>query len=154
MRHVPHLPLAAFVGREAELSLLEGLLPSRNRSRAIAVAVIGDPGIGKTRLTDAFLAAARVRSIRAVRGVAYEVDEPLPYSVPSDLFAQWVREDPAIADSAREHEFPRRHRSVVPHSRRAPHDLNASPPRMSAFDFLRALRSCSGRRLATSHCSW
>jgi len=130
MRHVPHLRLAAFVGRETELALLASVLPSRHGSRAGAVAVIGEAGIGKTRLADAVVAAARARGIRVVRGVAYEVDEPLPYSVPSDLFLQWVREDPAIVDLARDHQLLAALGRFVPDlaAREAP------PERLSAQD--------------------
>jgi hypothetical protein len=102
MSQARHLLQADFVGREAELGWLEAQLASSLRRSAGAVAIIGDAGIGKTRLTDAVVAAARLHGVRVVRGGAYEIDEPLPYSVPSDMFTQWMGEDPAVADFARD----------------------------------------------------
>jgi hypothetical protein len=59
MRHARELSLAALVGREPDLERLEALLPSPTRPRAIIAAIIGVAGIGKTRLTDTLVPAAR-----------------------------------------------------------------------------------------------
>ena len=95
------LDVSALVGREAELELLGGLLPGGPFPRGLVVALLGDAGIGKTRLADAIVSIAKARGLRVVRGGAYEADEPLPYALLTDLFAQWIREDPAIPALAR-----------------------------------------------------
>ena len=99
------MDVSALVGREAELELLRGLLPGGPIPRGLVVALLGDAGIGKTRLTDAIVSVAKARGVRVVRGGAYEANEPLPYALLTDLFAQWIRDDPAIPGLARSQQF-------------------------------------------------
>jgi serine/threonine protein kinase/tetratricopeptide (TPR) repeat protein len=54
-------PSAAFVGREAELSRLEGFLDQAIAGTGRVVFITGEPGIGKTSLSDEFLRRARSR---------------------------------------------------------------------------------------------
>ncbi|MFT3695895.1 MAG: AAA family ATPase [Kofleriaceae bacterium] len=93
---------ATLIGREFDLERLAALLPSPTQSQAIVAAIVGVAGIGKTRLIDALVAASGARGIRVVRGGAYEVDEPFPYALMTDIFAQWVREDPSVTELARD----------------------------------------------------
>ena len=126
-----HLQLATLVGREAELELLKGLLPSPSRPRGAVVTLVGEAGIGKTHLSDVVAAEAKQRGVRVLRGGAYEVDEPLPYAVLNDLIAQLVRDDPAVAELVRDH------RLVSVLRRFLPHLVAASVPpteRLSAQD--------------------
>jgi predicted ATPase len=109
-----HERRATLVGREAEVAHLEDLLPSQEVSKAMTVAIVGDAGIGKTRLSEAIMSAARLRGIRVLSGAAYETDEPLPYSLLSDLLSRWAREDPALVDFARDHPLLRALGRLVP----------------------------------------
>jgi predicted ATPase len=109
-----HERRATLVGREAELARLEDLLPSSEASKAVTVAIVGDAGIGKTRLSEALMSTAKLRGIRVLSGAAYETDEPLPYSLLSDLFSRWAREDPAPVDFARDHPLLRALGRLVP----------------------------------------
>ncbi|MYZ19659.1 AAA family ATPase, partial [Streptomyces sp. SID337] len=61
---------APFVGRSAELGRLEALLDDMGAGRAAAgvVDVVGDPGIGKSRLLTEFAAQARDRGMTVLRG--------------------------------------------------------------------------------------
>ena len=54
-------PSAAFVGREAELSRLEGSWIRPSPAPAEWFFITGEPGIGKTSLSDEFLRRARSR---------------------------------------------------------------------------------------------
>jgi DNA-binding CsgD family transcriptional regulator len=105
MRSARDSPLRSFVGRQLERQRLEALLPSPSRPRATVAVILGVAGIGKTRLADALVAGAAANSIRVVRGGAYELDDPLPYALLTDLFAQWVREDPVVTELARDRQL-------------------------------------------------
>jgi DNA-binding SARP family transcriptional activator/tetratricopeptide (TPR) repeat protein len=74
--------LLPFTGRERELAALFGFIGAGR-----LVLVEGDPGIGKTRLVDEFLAAGYGRGRRAalvLRGVAHELEQGLPYQPVAD----------------------------------------------------------------------
>jgi DNA-binding SARP family transcriptional activator len=64
-----------FVGREAELRTLRGLVgvvPARHQLALLE----GEPGIGKTRLAEEFMQAS---GLLPLRGAAREQEQPLPY---------------------------------------------------------------------------
>ncbi|TWP53899.1 AAA family ATPase [Lentzea tibetensis] len=63
--------MTRFVGRHRELELLQ-------RTRARAVQVVGDPGIGKTRLLAEFAAG---RGVRVLHGHAAEFEQQVPFGV-------------------------------------------------------------------------
>lgn len=66
-------PPTHLVGRESVLAQLDGYLGSALRGRRQIVFVVGEPGIGKTSLVDAFqLAAANNPSVRVARGQSVE----------------------------------------------------------------------------------
>ena len=71
----------AFVGRDDELDSLEQLLDEVDRGEAIAVEVLGEPGIGKTRLLSELAARAEVRGHLVLSGSASELERELPFSV-------------------------------------------------------------------------
>src|SRR5262245_18292041 len=65
----PHNPRgSAFVGREDELRLLEAELAEAADGRGRLVAVAGDPGIGKTRAVEEFVARAQLAPGRVLWG--------------------------------------------------------------------------------------
>jgi len=70
--------LAPFVGREAELQMLVGCLQARTETPR-CVAVVGGPGLGKTRLVEEVLHAARGASSIVLNGYceSYLTAEPL-----------------------------------------------------------------------------
>src|SRR5215468_3508243 len=59
---------SAFVGREEELRLLEAELIDAAGGRGRLVAIAGDPGIGKTRVVEEFMARAPLPSGRMLWG--------------------------------------------------------------------------------------
>jgi DNA-binding NtrC family response regulator/tetratricopeptide (TPR) repeat protein len=66
-------PLSPFVGRAREFAVLEDLLGQAQEGRGQVVGVIGEPGIGKSRLCDEFIRRPRLRGwqIRATSTTAY-----------------------------------------------------------------------------------
>jgi DNA-binding SARP family transcriptional activator len=67
------------VGRTAELGRLRAALADAAAGRGGVVAVIGEAGIGKTRLVGELLAAAEVAGARVLLGRAYESEQVLPF---------------------------------------------------------------------------
>jgi DNA-binding SARP family transcriptional activator len=80
-------PLLPFLGRDAELEILKGQL-----SAGKLILLEGDPGIGKTRL--AFeLIASETRgkpSALVLQGIAYELEQGLPYQPVVDAIRKWL----------------------------------------------------------------
>ncbi|GGJ80469.1 transcriptional regulator [Pilimelia anulata] len=77
-------PDAAPVGRDAELARLRTLLAPDVRHWALAVC--GDPGIGKSRLLEALAAEAAAAGTWVLRGVAAEYEQDLPFGVLCDAW--------------------------------------------------------------------
>jgi class 3 adenylate cyclase/tetratricopeptide (TPR) repeat protein len=71
--------LAPFVGREAELGMLVGCLNSAASGEARCVAVLGGPGLGKTRLVEEVMQAARAAGHLVLHGYceSYLSAEPM-----------------------------------------------------------------------------
>ena len=70
-----------FVGREAELAQLEGLLDAARDGDPSFVVVSGEAGIGKTRLLDEIRRAASDRGCLVVTGRAAEFERELPFGL-------------------------------------------------------------------------
>jgi hypothetical protein len=84
-------PLSRFVGREQELATLNALLLEVERSRGQVVGVIGEPGVGKSRLCYEFIRSSRVHpwSIFETQGTAYS--KASPYRALIDLLKGYFR---------------------------------------------------------------
>ncbi len=90
------------VGREAEHAELRRRLEDAIVGRGSIVLVGGEPGIGKTRLTQALVADARQRGCFAVVGQCYEGEGAPPYTNPtprlwrpSNTAPAWSRPPPS-----------------------------------------------------------
>ena len=73
-----HDPL---VGRADEVGSLEQALDALDRGRPGAVELVGEPGIGKTRLLQELVARAELRGHVVLSGSASELERDLPFSV-------------------------------------------------------------------------
>jgi DNA-binding SARP family transcriptional activator len=71
------------VGRDAELSALRAALEEATRGSARMLALIGDAGIGKSRLVAALAADGRARGARVIFGRCFENERMQP-------FAPWI----------------------------------------------------------------
>jgi DNA-binding NtrC family response regulator/tetratricopeptide (TPR) repeat protein len=63
-------PLTRFVGRGPELGLLEHRLAQAERGRGQVISVVGDPGVGKSRLVYELARAGQIAGWRVLRGAA------------------------------------------------------------------------------------
>ena len=81
---------AHLIGRAPELAALEGLLDELDRNHAGAVALVGEPGIGKTRLVTELGVRAEARGLLVLRGSASELERDLPLSVFVDALDPYV----------------------------------------------------------------
>jgi DNA-binding SARP family transcriptional activator len=68
----------ALIGRDDELARLGRALDAAREGRGVVAAILGEAGVGKSRLVDKLAAAAVARGIRVVTGRAYELEGALP----------------------------------------------------------------------------
>jgi DNA-binding SARP family transcriptional activator/tetratricopeptide (TPR) repeat protein len=76
------------IGREREFSVLyDAWLDVRRRSPHVMV-MLGDPGIGKTTLANAFVSSCQMEGGIIARAQAYDAERELPYAVLAELIQQ------------------------------------------------------------------
>ena len=89
-------PRSAFVGRERELAELVGGLDDAFAGRGRLVLVVGEPGIGKSRLAEELIACARTRGARVLVGRCWEAGGAPAYWPWVQSLRAYVREsDPS-----------------------------------------------------------
>ena len=79
------------VGRVEELGVLDHALDVLGEGRPAALAVVGEPGIGKTRLLGELAARADRRGFLVLSGSAAELERDLPFWVFVDAIEEFVR---------------------------------------------------------------
>jgi DNA-binding SARP family transcriptional activator/tetratricopeptide (TPR) repeat protein len=78
----------SIIGREREFSALyDAWLEVRQRKPRVMV-VLGDPGIGKTTLTNSFVSSCQMDGAVIARAQAYDAERELPYAVLAELVRQ------------------------------------------------------------------
>lgn len=80
-----------FVGRAGELGALEQVLDELDRGRSGAIELVGEPGIGKTRLLREAAARAELRGQLVLLGSASELERDLPFSVFVDALDEYLQ---------------------------------------------------------------
>ena len=78
------------LGRSAELSSIDAALDQLWERRPCALAIVGEPGIGKTRLLSELAARADVRGCIVLRGGASEFERELPFWIFVDALDAYV----------------------------------------------------------------
>lgn len=78
------------IGRADELHSLDRLLGELDRGLPGALALVGEPGIGKTRLLREVRARAEARGHLVLSGAASELEHDLPFSVFVDALDEYV----------------------------------------------------------------
>jgi len=68
-----------FVGRREEMDQLKDLLERALSGKGALAMLVGEPGIGKTRLAEEFSVYAELRGARALTGHSYEGEASVPY---------------------------------------------------------------------------
>jgi DNA-binding CsgD family transcriptional regulator len=82
------LPLT---GRNEELSRLSGALAAADAGRGGAIFLVGESGVGKTRLLSALIDQASAKGFTVALGRAYPVETGVPYAVFSDALLPVLR---------------------------------------------------------------
>src|SRR3954470_8032787 len=80
----------SFVGRGAELDVLEDALAALERGEPRAVDVVGPAGIGKTRLLAELARRAEDRGHVVLSGAGAELEQDLPFWVFVDALDEYV----------------------------------------------------------------
>jgi predicted ATPase len=102
------------VGRAETCGVFDDVLAELDRGRSAALALVGEPGIGKTRLLTELAARADARGHLVLGGSASELERDLPFWVFVDALDEYVQGLPsrrleAIDDDLRSelaHVFP------------------------------------------------
>lgn len=96
------------IGREREFSVLYDAWLDARRGTPHLMVLLGDPGIGKTTLTNAFVSCCQMEGGIIARAQAYDAERELPYAVLAELARQLAQqhsigaaEPEALADLAR-----------------------------------------------------
>jgi ATP/maltotriose-dependent transcriptional regulator MalT len=79
------------VGRAGELDSLARALAELDQGRSVATLLVGEPGIGKTRLLTEFGARADAEGHLVLSGSASELERDLPFSLFVDALDEYVR---------------------------------------------------------------
>jgi transcriptional regulator with AAA-type ATPase domain/tetratricopeptide (TPR) repeat protein len=95
---------STFVGRRAELSLLQGLFHAAATGSGVIVSVVGEAGLGKSRLIAAFRESLAGRQVTFLEGRCVPLTAPIPYLPVLDVLRQIVGTSdldpsPRIADT-------------------------------------------------------
>ncbi len=86
--------LSRFVGRERELGVLRAALESGGRGQGCAVALVGDPGVGKSRIVHELQNSEAARGWLALEGAAVAHGTATPYLPVVDLLRNYFRVEP------------------------------------------------------------
>lgn len=82
---------SAIIGRKRELALFVSALDVASRGTGSVHFLVGEGGIGKTRLAAAIAALAAERGFTCVIGRAFEVEAGIPYALFGDAFVPLLR---------------------------------------------------------------
>src|SRR5438093_7025635 len=87
------MPLLAehLVGRADELGSLDQVLAELDRGHSGAIELVGEPGIGKTRLLAELAVRAEKQGQLVLTGSASELERDLPFSVFVDALDEYVQ---------------------------------------------------------------
>src|SRR6478752_8967789 len=80
-----------FVGRAEELGSFDQVLGEVDQGNPSAIALIGEPGIGKTRFLAEFARSADQAGRPVLSGSASELERDLPFSVFVDALDEYLR---------------------------------------------------------------
>ncbi len=87
-RHERRFEAETLIGREREFARLYDAWLAVRRHEPRIVALLGDPGVGKTTLTNAFVSTCQMEGAAIARAQAYEAERELPFAVFAELVKQ------------------------------------------------------------------
>jgi tetratricopeptide (TPR) repeat protein len=85
LRGLGDRPLSRFVGRERELRLLDDLLDQAQRGKGQVGGLVGEPGVGKSRLVYEFGIRAKSRGVEVLEGRCLSYGANIPYLPVQDV---------------------------------------------------------------------
>jgi DNA-binding winged helix-turn-helix (wHTH) protein/predicted ATPase len=80
----------SLIGRENEMASLRAVLEEAASGRGSIFLIHGEPGIGKTRITEVLTSQAQANRIAAFAGQCVEQDETVPYLPFVEMLENWV----------------------------------------------------------------
>src|SRR5256712_13803325 len=95
-RHEGRFGAEPLIGREREFARLYDAWLGVRRHEPHIVALLGDPGVGKTTLTNAFVSTCQMEGAAIARAQAYDAERELPFAVLAELL-KTLRFNRAIA---------------------------------------------------------
>jgi class 3 adenylate cyclase len=149
----PRTPWGRFVGRHDELEQLKSALEGALSGRGSLAMIVGEPGIGKSRLSEEFAVYAKLRGAQVLTGRSYEGSLEVPYYPFVECFRQYVSKR---ADSELRRELGSGAPDVatlVSEIRQRFPDLPAAPPLQGDAERLRLFESAASflHNAAASH---
>jgi class 3 adenylate cyclase len=87
---IPRVPWGRFVGRQSELDELKLHLEGALSGQGSLCMLVGEPGIGKSRLAEEFAVYARLRGAQVLRGCSFEGAVEVPYFPFVEAFRQYI----------------------------------------------------------------
>ncbi|HYK81724.1 MAG TPA: AAA family ATPase [Gemmatimonadales bacterium] len=82
------LEAETLIGREREFAQLYDAWLAARRGAPRIVVLVGDPGVGKTTLTNAFVSTCQMAGAVVARAQAYDAERELPFAVLAELIRQ------------------------------------------------------------------
>ncbi|HEY5638420.1 MAG TPA: protein kinase, partial [Dehalococcoidia bacterium] len=133
-----------FVGRRQEMDELKAALEDTLSGRARLMMIVGEPGIGKSRLAQEFTVYASLRGAQVLSGRCYEGDVAVPYLPFVEAFREYVRtrNDPELLKELGEG-APEVAKLVSEIRQRFP-DIPEAPPLEGDAERLRLFESVTG----------
>ncbi|MGH3588518.1 MAG: ATP-binding protein, partial [Pseudonocardia sp.] len=92
---VPPHGTVPFVGRRPERQILDGQLADAAAGGSPAIAIVGEPGIGKTRLAEHLAASAEQRGFQVLVGRGSEFEQDVPFGLAIDALDEQFGSLPA-----------------------------------------------------------
>jgi class 3 adenylate cyclase/tetratricopeptide (TPR) repeat protein len=83
--------LTPFVGRQTEFELLDRVLESAEAGHGQVLALVGEPGVGKSRLVWEFAHSHRATGWRLLESGAVSYEKPMPYRPIIDLLKTYLQ---------------------------------------------------------------
>jgi transcriptional regulator with XRE-family HTH domain/tetratricopeptide (TPR) repeat protein len=102
-------PTVALVGRESELDVVAAHLAEVVTGQGRLLMLVGEPGVGKTRLAQEISVQARARGFRVVTGRCYEPQQTFAFAP----FVEALAKAAAGADTAMQAQLPERWPEVI-----------------------------------------
>jgi adenylate cyclase len=114
LRFAQELDRSDFVGREMEMTLLEGALERAAEGDGCVVGVVAEAGVGKSRLCFEFAARCRAKGVRVIEGRAVAHSRATPFLPAVELLRNYFELAPEDSDEQARQRIDERMRAMDP----------------------------------------